>query len=128
MTTLLEIKKLPDDEYSVVGKEGSFTKTLYSGSALGAVHSIMELGSREGKKYQYQIKNTPLTCGLINQYGGSDKKNLLSDLQGEYKAIKDYDLHIVQTSNPAIGEKLQEIRDEEEHHSRELKELLAKEV
>jgi hypothetical protein len=58
----------------------------------------------------------------------SDKKNLLSDLEGEHKAINDYDAHIEETKNPVIEKKLQEIRDEEEVHAGELKELLAKEV
>ena len=58
----------------------------------------------------------------------SDRKNLLSDLEGEYKAINDYDDHIDETQNPVIEKKLQEIRDEEEVHAGELKELLAKEV
>ena len=65
---------------------------------------------------------------FLSEEKSSDRKNLLSDLQGEYKAIEDYDSHIMETQNPKIGEKLQEIRDEEEHHSRELKELLEKEV
>jgi hypothetical protein len=58
----------------------------------------------------------------------SDRKNLLSDLEGEHKAINDYASHIEQTNNPVIEKKLQEIRDEEEVHAGELKELLAKEV
>jgi rubrerythrin len=58
----------------------------------------------------------------------SDRKNLLSDLEGEHKAINDYVAHIEETNNPVIADKLQEIRDEEEHHTVELKELLDKEV
>jgi hypothetical protein len=66
--------------------------------------------------------------GFKSEGKSSDKKNLLSDLEGEHKAINDYDAHIEETNNPVIEKKLQEIRDEEEVHAGELKDLLKNEV
>lgn len=128
MTVLLEIRKLPDDEFAVVSGD-KIPGILYTGNDVGAVHSILELGYQEGRKFRYQIKNNPLTLGLIKKYSGNrDIQNLNMDLHDEYSATRNYSKHILETENPVIKKQLQEIRGEEEHHIDELKELLKEEV
>jgi rubrerythrin len=53
-------------------------------------------------------------------------KLLEQDLQGEYDAINQYNDHIAKLDNEEIKNKLIEIRNEEEVHAKEIKELINK--
>jgi len=122
MVIQLVIKKLPDEEYSVHGREGTLDDIYFTGSDIGAVENIQELGHKEGKKFK--IEMTGLTKSLIDRYGNRDIENLHQDLRDEHIAAYNYSVHILQTKNPVIKKQLQEIRGEEEHHIDELNELL----
>jgi gentisate 1,2-dioxygenase len=122
MVIQLEIKKLPDEEYSVHGREGTLDDIYFTGSDIGAVENILELGHKEGKKFK--IEMTGLTKSLIGRYGNRDIQNLHQDLHDEHTAAFNYSKHILETKNPVVKKKLQEIRGEEEHHIDELNELL----
>ena len=128
MVVVVGIEKLPDGEFGVFKQENGQSESCFSGSDFGAVESLISIAKREGSDYRVKVSKTPLTQSLLRKYGNVDKQNLLHDLEGEYTAIEDYNKHIAMTNNPVIKKELQHIRDEEEHHVDELKDLLEKEV
>lgn len=55
-----------------------------------------------------------------------DKKSIVDDIRGENKAIDQYQDHINATNDPEVKSKLKEIQKEEEHHAKELTEILSR--